>query len=134
MRKAMYTYAWDLQEEGVKAVASRLRDAGLNTITLATSYHAGKFLRPHAPRRKVYFPEDGAVYFRPSLTRYRRIKPRVASMADDFDALRELETHASDFDRVSWTVGLHNTPLGIAYPDLTAQNAFGDPLLNSLCP
>jgi hypothetical protein len=61
MQKAMYTYAWDLQEEGVKTVAARLRDAGLNTVTLATSYHAGKFLRPHAPRRKVFFPEDGTI-------------------------------------------------------------------------
>ncbi|PHQ93484.1 MAG: hypothetical protein COB40_14125 [Marinosulfonomonas sp.] len=134
MRKAMYTYAWDLHEEGVETVASRLRDAGINTFNLATSYHAGKFLRPHAPRRKVYFPEDGSVYFRPDPSVYGRIKPRVASMVDEFDALRELETHAPDFDRVGWTVGLHNTPLGMAHPDITAKNAFGDPLFNSLCP
>ena len=88
MQKAMYTYAWDLQEEGVKTVAARLRDAGLNTVTLATSYHAGKFLRPHAPRRKVYFPEDGTIYFQPDPSRYGRVKPRVASIVDEFDALR----------------------------------------------
>lgn len=134
MRKGMYTYAWDLHEEGVKTVASRLRDAELNTVTLATSYHAGKFLRPHGPRHKVYFPEDGTVYFRPDPSLYGRIKPRVASIVDEFDALRELETHAPDFNRVGWMVGLHNTPLGMAHPDITAKNAFGDPLFNSLCP
>ena len=104
MHKAMYTYAWDLHEEGVITVTDRLRDAGLDTITLATSYHAGKFLRPHAPRQKVYFPEDGTVYFRPDPSLYGRIKPRVASIVDEFDALRELETHAPDFNRVGWTV------------------------------
>ncbi len=130
----MYTYAWDLHEEGIITVTNRLRDAGLDTVTLATSYHAGKFLRPHAPRHKVYFPEDGTVYFRPNPSLYGRIKPRVASIVEDFDVLRELETYAPDFNRVGWTVGLHNTPLGMAHPDITAKNAFGDPLFNSLCP
>lgn len=134
MRKAMYTYAWDLQDEGVETVASRLRDAGLNTVTVATSYHAGKFVRPHAPNGKVYFPEDGTIYFKPDLNRYGRLKPLVNSMVEDFDALRELELRAPDLDRVSWTVGLHNTPMGMAHSDLTAQTVFGDPLFNSLCP
>jgi len=134
MQKGMYTYAWDLQEEGVKTVVARLRDAGLNTVTLATSYHAGKFIRPHAPHRKVYFPEDGTIYFQNDPLRYGRVKPRVASIVDEFDALRELEKFAPDMNRTSWTVGLHNTPIGNEYPDLTAQNVFGDPLFNSLCP
>lgn len=134
MQKGMYTYAWDLQEEGVKKVVGRLRNAGLNTVTLATSYHAGKFLRPHAPRHKVYFPEDGTVYFQPDPSRYRRVKPRVSRIVDDFDALRELEKHAPDMDCTSWTVGLHNTTLGNEYPDLVAQNVFSDLLFNSLCP
>ena len=134
MHSAMYLYAWDLQEEGVGEVAARLRGAGLDTVSLATSYHAGKFLRPHAPQRKVYFPEDGTVYFRPDMSRYRRIRPRVNSQVGEFDALRELEKHAADLRRVGWTVGLHNTPLGLEHPDLTAHNAYGDPLYNSLCP
>jgi len=33
-----------------------------------------------------------------------------------------------------WTVGLHNTPLGQAHPDLVVRNAYGDPLWNALCP
>lgn len=134
MRRAMYLYAWDLQEEGVAEVAARLRGAGLNAVSLATSYHAGKFVRPHAPRGKVYFPEDGTVYFRPDMSRYGRIKPRVNSQVGEFDALRELERHAPDLQRLGWTVGLHNTPLGLEHPELTARTAYGDPLFNSLCP
>lgn len=134
MHKAMYTYAWDLQEEGIATVAGRLRDAGLNTVTVAASYHAGKFLRPHAPYRKVYFPEDGTVYFQPQPGRYGRIRPRVNAIVDEFDAFRALEREAPDLRRVAWTVGLHNTPLGLEHPELTARTAFGDPLYNSLCP
>lgn len=134
MRRTMYLYPWDLEEEGVPSVAARLRDAGLDSVALATSYHAGKFLRPHAPRRKVYFPEDGTVYFRPDLTRYRAISPRVNSRVAEYDALRELERHAPDLTRLAWTVGLHNTPLGTDHPDCCTRNAYGDPLYNSLCP
>jgi len=134
MHYGMYSYAWDLAEEGIATVTGRLRDAGLDTVVLATSYHAGKFLRPHAPRRKVYFPEDGTIYFRPDLTRYGRIKPRLSTLTSETDILRELEHQAPDLRCVGWTVGLHNTPLGKAHPDLVARNLFGDPLYNSLCP
>ena len=82
MRHGMYVYAWDLWQEGTATVAARLRDAGLNAVSLATAYHAGKFLRPHAPAGKVWFPEDGTVYFRPDLTRYGLLQPQAASMVD----------------------------------------------------
>ncbi len=134
MRKGIYLYPWDLEEEGAATVIPRLRDVGLDAITLAVSYHAGKFVRPHAPVRKVYFPEDGTVYFRPDLARYGRIKPIVNSRVADFDALRALADAAPDFSVTGWTVGLHNTPLGMAHPDLVTRNAFGDPLWNALCP
>jgi hypothetical protein len=134
MHAAMYVYPWDLAEEGVEAVAGRLLHAGLDTITVAASYHAGKFVRPHAPQRKVYFPEDGTVYFRPRMERYGRIKPRVNTMVAEFDALRLLERQAPGLRRIAWTVGLHNTPLGMQHPNVVARTAFGDPLYNSLCP
>ncbi|HWX82395.1 MAG TPA: hypothetical protein VNZ48_02250, partial [Xanthobacteraceae bacterium] len=57
--KAIYAYAWDLAEIGVASAAARFRGLGLDTVTIAGSYHAGKFLRPHGRTGKVYFPEDG---------------------------------------------------------------------------
>ncbi len=134
MRRGMYVYAWDLWEEGAGAVIARLRDAGLNAVSLATAYHAGKFLRPHAPTRKVWFPEDGTVYFRPDASLYGRLVPQAARMLENFDALTALETLAPDFHCTGWTVGLHNSRLGRAHPDLACQSAFGDPLVNALCP
>ena len=73
--RGLYTYAWDLADEGVAEVAARARDAGANTLTLAAAYHAGKFIRPHGVSGKVYFPEDGTVYFRHGPERYGRVKP-----------------------------------------------------------
>ena len=85
MYRSIYAYAWDLADEGLDVALGRIRDSGVNTITLAASYHAGKFLRPHGRSGKVYFPTDGTVYFRARPERYGHIKPRVHPMVDGFD-------------------------------------------------
>jgi hypothetical protein len=134
MHHGMYVYAWDLWHEGTAPVIDRLRAAGLNAISLATAYHAGKFLRPHAPDGKVWFPEDGTVYFRPDTARYGILQPQAAAMVDHHDALAELARIAPDFHLTGWTVGLHNSRLGALHPHLCCQTPFGDPLINALCP
>ncbi|MBR9650332.1 hypothetical protein [Thalassovita aquimarina] len=133
-RHSMYLYPWDLRDEGAQIVADRLRAAGIDSITLATSYHSGKFLRPHSPKGKVYFPEAGTVYFPPNAARYGRLASQRAQLAESYDALHELACHAPDLKVTAWTVGLHNSRLGKANPELTAQTVYGDPLINSLCP
>lgn len=131
---SMYLYPWDLREEGAGNVVSRLRDAGINGATVTASYHNGKFLRPHAPGGKVYFPEGGTVYFKPDQGRYGTLKPKQAEMAAGFDAFAEIHRQARDFTLTAWVVGLHNSRLGTLHPYAAAETAFGDKLINSLCP
>lgn len=131
--KAIYTYAWDLAETGVPAAAKEFRDLGLDTVTIAGSYHAGKFMRPHGKAGKVYFPDDGTVYFKPDLSRYGAIKPVPNAPLGERDMLREL-TDQSGMAVNVWLVLLHNTRLGMAHPDAVVRNAFGDPYFYNLCP
>ena len=131
--KAIYTYAWDLAETGVGAAAAEFRSLGLDTVTFAGSYHAGKFLRPHGGAGKVVFPEDGTVYFNADPARYGAIKPIVNSLLTENDVLREL-TQTSEMAANVWLVLLHNSRLGMAYPDAVVRNAFGDPYFYNLCP
>ncbi|MHA1157702.1 MAG: hypothetical protein ACTSP2_02990 [Alphaproteobacteria bacterium] len=133
MHRSLYTYAWDLAEEGVASAVDRFRASGLNTVTLAGAYHAGKFLRPHGKTGKVYFPEDGTIYFNADTAGFATIKPVANSLLAERDVLRELcatggvAVHA-------WLVLMHNTRLGTTYPEATVRNAFGDRLIYSLCP
>jgi hypothetical protein len=54
MHRSMWTYAWDILDLGFDRVTSELRDrAGMNSVSLATSYHAGRFLQPRSPVRKA---------------------------------------------------------------------------------
>jgi hypothetical protein len=131
--KAIYTYAWDLAEEGVSKAVGQFEALGLDTVTIAGSYHAGKFLRPHGKAGKVYFPEDGTVYFKANPARYGAIKPVANSLLSSQDVLRELTSQ----DRMKtnvWLVLLHNTLLGSAHPDSAVSNAFGDRYVYNLCP
>ena len=132
--RGIYTYAWDLADEGFEAVTTRIRDCGANTVALAGSYHAGKFIRPHGRSGKVYLPQDGTVYFRPRPDRYGRVKPLPNDLLRDIDPFAELVRVAPDLDRVAWTVCCHNTRLGELHPELVARNCFGDPLIYSLDP
>src|SRR5882724_10083816 len=130
--RAIYSYAWDIAEVGVASFADEIRALGLNTVTLAGAYHAGKFLRPHGRGGKVYFPEDGTVYFRADAKRYGRITPLANSICEKHDMFRELADAGLAVN--AWMVLLHNTRVGEAYPDCTVENAFGDRYVYSLCP
>jgi hypothetical protein len=132
--RAIYVYAWDVAESGVSGAIDRFQSLGLDTVTIAGSYHAGKFLRPHGKGGKVYFPEDGTVYFKSDASRYGAIKPiphsMIASGADLVGALATQDRLATNV----WLVLLHNTRLGSAHPKSTVANAFGDRYIYSLCP
>jgi hypothetical protein len=131
--RAIYAYAWDVLDAGVAAFVEEIRGLGLNTVTLAGSYHAGKFLRPHGTSGKVYLPEDGTVYFRADPARYGAIKPVPNSMLVERDVFREL-CDRGDIAVNAWMVLLHNSRLGALHPDACVRNAFGDGYVYSLCP
>jgi hypothetical protein len=139
MQLGMWTYPWDVLDVGLDAATRELRErGGLDRISLATTYHAGHFFQPRSPRRKVYFPEDGTIYFRPNPTRWqdRRVQPKVAAIVGQGDVLAELVAarERTGLAVNCWTVCLHNTRLGLLYPDLCTRNALGDPNHYSLCP
>ncbi len=131
--RAILTYAWDLAEHGTSNAVQSFVDMGLDTVSIAGTYHAGKFLRPQGKNGKVYFPEDGTAYFRHDDARYGAIKPQPNSLLTQTDILRELCENSAVATNV-WLVLLHNTTLGMQHPDCVVRNAFGDPYFYNLCP
>jgi hypothetical protein len=131
--RSVYAYPWDVMESGPTKFADVLASQRLTEVTIAVSYHAGKFLRTRGGSSRVYFPEDGTVYFEPSLKRYGRIKP----VPHPDEKLRQVAAELVQADRLgvhAWTVVFHNSRLGNAYPDATVRNAWGDRYPYSLCP
>lgn len=134
MKSGIYIYPWDVLDEGSDVIAGYMSDAGITAASVATSYHAGKFLRPHGRSAKVFYPEDGTVYFGFDPQRYGRLRPRLASVAVGFNAVAALADASPDLHLSGWTVGLHNSRLGRENPDVVCRTAFGDPIWSSLCP
>lgn len=135
---SLYCYPWDVLDERPNSFGLMAAELGLTNISVAASYHGGKALLPHNSKHHVYYIEDGAVYFRPSARYFKhtRIKPRVSRLATSRDGFRDIvETCGSNgIKTTAWTVALHNTHLGVTYPDLTSENVFGERYFHSLCP
>ena len=140
MQLSMWTYPWDIADLGPDAVSAEIRDrAGLNRISIAACYHAGRFLQPRSPKRKAYFPEDGTVYYRPSAALWaeHEIRPPMARHVEaggDTLAQAVKAREAGGLAVSAWTVCLHNTRLGLLHPGHVTRNAFGDPNWYNLCP
>lgn len=130
MSVSFYTYPWTIHDADEHIAL--VKGLGADAITLAVSYHAGKFLQPGDASARVYFPEDGTVYFQPRGD-YAALTPRMARTIVERDVLAELTTRG-DITVNAWTVLNHNNRLGWAHPEVAARNCFGDVYPYSLCP
>ena len=137
MTNAVWIYPWDLIDEGIEPVLDRLRENNINGVNVAVNYHTGRFFLPHNPKRKLYYPEPGALYFEPDSKWYEKsaIKPPVSEFASSefLKNLREQATKRS-MKLTAWSLGLHNSYVGFNYPDTAVENVFGDLDKTSLCP
>ena len=135
---SIWAYPWDLLNEGVETALEKISSLGLDAVSLAASYHSGKFISPRNPRHKVYFPEGGVVYFQPSEARFKDLplKPCVSELAGKADILGRAGNHCKQIGLqfVAWLIGTHNTRLASSHLEFAAHNAYGDPYLYALCP
>lgn len=135
METGLWIYLWDLMDEGIDKALDRLLDFGFTFLNVAVSYHAGRMLLPHNPKRKVYILEDGTVYFTPRGS-YGRLKPAPNSTVVADEPLEDVISKAKQrgLKVKAWTVLAHNSRLGAGNPDCATINAFGDINTSILCP
>lgn len=134
----IWAYPWDLLDEGIGPALDRMGQRAKATgVAVATVYHAGKFLHPNNPRRKIVFPESGTLYFPPSDDWHGRQKivPPVwpEAAAEDFWPAVRREADQRGLTLTAWTLALHNSGIGTQHPDCCVENAFGDRLRTDLC-
>ena len=132
---ALWVYPWDLLDEGVHSVAEYCAENGIGELNLATNYHAVQSFLPHNPKRKTFFTQASS-YFHPNKEDYGRLSPVPNEQMNGDDWLLQISNEIADTHLTlnSWTIGCHNSRLGMANPDLTLESPFGDSLLFGLCP
>ena len=134
----LYAYPWDLIDEGTSAVLDALERAGLNSLYITTWYHSGMFFLPHNPKRRVHFPEPGALYFDPGPWHAEHpLAPTVSKLSTDWSGFWEELARSADDRGITlsaWMPVLHNSGVGNAHPDVAVENPWGDRITHTLCP
>src|SRR5581483_2784416 len=92
----LFVFPWDLADEGIDRVMSFAAESGITTLYMASVYHAGLFLHPHNPIRKVYLLEDGVAYFHPRFQEYGKMRPAVAQVSRERDWFAEVALRSGE--------------------------------------
>lgn len=134
MEFAVWAYPWDLIDEGVESVATRLDKMGITEVNLATNYHSVQTFNPRNPERKTFFARASA-YFQPG-DNYGNLSPVTNPVMGENDWLDEIADGIEEtpLSLNSWTIGCHNSRLGMKNQDVTLQTPFDDSLVFGLCP
>ena len=134
--RSLFAHIWDFADDHIDRLMDSVGQMGLNTICLASTYHSGWFIHPSNPRHRAFMTEGSVCYFHPHHAIYRKTKlrPLVSQIVKDKDWFGEVGKRLDHGLRlVSWTIGAHNTRLGLLYPQLTQENVYGDRIPHALC-
>ncbi|MCY4528289.1 MAG: hypothetical protein OXD46_04575 [Chloroflexi bacterium] len=136
---ALYTYPWDLSDEGVDDALDRIIDlTGCTEIQLAPSYHVSNYFLPHSPLAPIRFGENGAIYYRPDLSRYEatELKPYVSPTVTTHDYFERLVDAIDRKGLVfsAWNVYFFNHQLTEKHPEFAKHDAFGMPYIGQISP
>lgn len=132
-----FTLPYTFFREPATKVVAELKEAGLSGINLALNYHASRdFLLRQAPQ--LEYLSDGFHYYKVDKSNYES----NALVPADFDQLPSnqllenllAEASKQDFEVNAWAVYMHNSALGMTYPNATVTNVFGNKFLSELCP
>ncbi|MBX6384231.1 MAG: hypothetical protein IRZ07_14880 [Microbispora sp.] len=127
MDSALYVFVEDLRAEGVRGLLDRASAYGVRGVAVAAAYHQATDVTPHGATR-LTLRRDGVHFLPPDdLFAGLRLTPPVQPGAQD-RPLDELRRACADrgMRLHGWTVFLNNATLGLAFPDVTVENCFGD--------
>ena len=87
---SIWIHPTDVAAEGADAVVAAVKEMGLGAISLAATYHAGRFLLPHDPKSSVKLLEGGVAWYQPDAARWKgqKLLPKAAAEGDGKDLAR----------------------------------------------
>jgi hypothetical protein len=136
MIRAINVFPWDLAIEGVEPGIESIRRLECDTVALSVNYHRARLFRPRQPGLGFHYRaldwldlDAGAecTEVLRSLVNPDPAQREVAGRTREECARRNLRFTAT-------VIGCHNTTLGLARPEWSVCNAFGNRHTFSLCP
>jgi hypothetical protein len=136
VRVTGYSYPWDVLD--APGFADGAEQLGVDEVAVAVSYHSTRAATPYAPGTTSVAARHAALYrpVRGQAWQGARLRPAgpdwVAGEDSAGDAVRALT--AAGLPAAAWLVLTHNSRLGLANPDVTVRNCFGEHYPWALCP
>lgn len=122
---SLFAFVEDLRGEGAAEVLDRVAGYGCTGLTIAAAYHRARDVTPHG-RPRVTLRHDGTHFPHPP-GQFGTLVPPIRDRADEQPIPRLIELATERGITVhGWTVFLHNTTIGLAHPEVTQRNCFGD--------
>lgn len=137
MDLALFTYPWDIARVGPARYVDEVATLGVSTIAVATVYHSAEVITPRWSSDALVVAEPGVSHVPLAETDFADLAPPQGSLTREAPGLfGELKAAASEagLQVIGWTVGLHQTTLASANPDLALRTCFGDVNTHGLCP
>jgi hypothetical protein len=133
---AGHAYPWDVI--GDPAFVDRVRDLGIDTVTMAATYHSTRAATPLHPEHQVVTADYAALYrpVREEAWKEQRLTPKAPAWMEEPDPFGTAAQtlRAAGLKVAAWIVLTHNTRLGTANSDLAVVNCFGESYPYALCP
>ncbi len=137
MKTSIWTYPWDMVDGGPQRVAREIAQTGLESISLAATYHTFDALRPHAAQNRLLTVNTSAAYyaFSPSAFSGGPLVPHRSQLitGDNWSDCARAARNAG-LGVIAWTLFLHNSFLAAAHPETAQVTCTGDRLGHQLCP
>lgn len=133
---SVHAFPWDVLGDEA-GFAERFARSGADAATLAVSYHTTRAATPLHLARRLVDARHAALYrpVREQVWAGRRLVPQGPDWTAEDAAGEAAELlRAAGIPVSAWIVLAHNTRLGLAHPDLTVRNCFGERYPYALCP
>jgi len=138
MVRAIHVFPWDAAVEGCAATIETVNTLLCNRVLLSVNYHRARLFRPRQPGLGYYYRVADWLDFEPHAALYLPGFPLPPVNPDPsvVKAVYECRDHCrrSGLAFTASIIGCHNTTIGLARPDLSVQNAFGNRYAFALCP
>ena len=132
-----FTFPYTFFREPANKVIPELQSYGLSGINLALNYHGSRDLLLRQGPQLEYL-SDGFHYYKTDYSKYEdfAFKPALVDQHPNNELLDSVIEVAKNnqFEVNAWAVYMHNSAIGMANPEATVTNVFGNKFLSELCP
>jgi len=132
-----FTFPYTFFREPAEKVIPELKSYGFFGINLALNYHGSRDLLLRQGPQLEYL-SDGFHYYKSDYTKYDEsaLKPAQSDQLPTNELIDSVIKVASsnNFEVNAWAVYMHNSAIGMANPESTVTNVFGNRFLSELCP